>query len=252
MDALVVGGTGLLGAAVVDRTGGTPAAPSTGFDLFADDPTDVISSADPDTVVFAAAVERADVPTPDYVNAAKAFVEACEGRRLVYVSSDAVFDGEQGAYAPGDKRSPKDQDARRFQVFEDLVEGHGNGVVLRPGHVYRGDPLSSGLAAAREELRDGACERRDDVYRSVAHVDTVADAVCDLAAGDRTGTVHVPGPRLSVYEFTQRALDALGIDTGGLEPVTQADGGGARDRSLVDQWFTDELDADPRLPGDVL
>lgn len=250
---LVVGGTGLLGSAVVARSDGTPAAPSTGFDLFADDPVALVEAHDPDAVVFAASVERADVPTPEYVDTVKAFVEACEGRRLVYVSSDAVYDGERGAYAPDDKRSPRDRYARRLQVFEDLVTGHGDGVVLRPSYLYRGDPLSPRLAAAREELAAGTYERYDDVYRSPAHVDTVADAVCELAAGDWTGTFHVPGPRLSVYEFTRRALDAVGVDTGGLEPADcPPDADVARDRSLVDQRFENELDADPQLPGDAL
>jgi dTDP-4-dehydrorhamnose reductase len=253
VDVLVVGGTGLLGSAVVDRSGGIAASPSTGFDLFADDPVDLVESHDPDAVAVAATVERADVPTPEYVNALKSFVQACEGRRLVYVSSDAVFDGEQGAYAPDDKRSPRDQYARRLQVFEDLVAGHGNGVVLRPSYLYRGDPLSPRLAAARDALADGTYERWDDVYRSPAHVDTVAKAVCELAAGDWTGTFHVPGPRLSVYEFTRRALDAVGVDTSGLEPAEcPPDADVARDRSLVDQRFANELDAEPRLPGDAL
>lgn len=253
MDVLVVGGTGLLGSAVVDRTDGTAVSRSTGFDVFDGDAAALVASHDPDAVVFAAAVERQSVPIPEFVDAVDAFVDACADRRLVYVSSDAVFDGTDGQYEPGDVRTPKDDYGRRLQVFEDQVERHGDGVVLRPGYVYAGDPLSGRLAAAREALAAGSYERYDDVYRSPAHVDDVAAAVAELAAGDWSGVFHVPGPRLSVYEFHERALSALGVDTSGLEAVSAPeDASVAVDRSLAAPRFEAELDATVRPPADAL
>jgi len=253
MDVLVVGGTGLLGSAVVAHSDGVPASPTTGFDVFADDPADLVADCDPDAVVFAAAVERADVPMREYVDAVQSLVDACEGRRLVYVSSDAVFDGTDAPYAPSDTRSPPDQYGRRLQLFEDRVERHDRGVVLRPSYVYAGDPLSPRLAAARDALADGFYERFDDVYRSPAHVDDVAAAVCELAAGEQSGVFHVPGPHLSIYEFHRRALGALGVDTGGLRPTDAPDEMDvARDRSLAGPRFEAELETEIRPPEDAL
>lgn len=253
MDVLVVGGTGLLGSAVVDQTDGTAVSRSTGFDVFDDDPAALLASHDPDAVVVAATVERQSVPIPEYVDAVGAFVEACAGRRLVYVSSDAVFDGADGRYEPDDVRTPKDAYGRRLQVFEDQVERYDDGVVLRPSYVYAGDPLSPRLADARDALADGTCERYEDVYRSPAHADDVAAAVAEVAAGDWTGVFHVPGPRLSVYEFHERALSALGVDTSGLVPVlAPEDASVARDRSLRGPRFEAELDAAIRSPEDAL
>lgn len=254
MDALVVGGTGLLGSAVVSRTGGTAASRQTGFDFFDDDPRDLVAAHDPDAVVVAATVEHQSVPIPEYVDAVGAFVEACADRRLVYVSSDAVFDGSDGRYEPDDVRTPRDDYGRRLQVFEDQVGSHDDGVVVRPSYVYAADPLSPRLADARGALADGgADERYDDVYRSPAHVDDVAAAVAELAAGDWGGVFHVPGPRLSVYEFHERALSALGVDTSGLEAVdAPEDEPIARDRSLVGSRFETALDATVRPPSDAL
>jgi len=257
MDVLVVGGTGLLGSAVVSRTDGTAASRQTGFDFFADDPRDLVATHDPDAVVVAAAaaaVERQPVPIPEYVDAVGGFVDACADRRLVCVSSGAVFDGSDGRYEPGDVRTPTDDDGRRLQVFEDKVERHDDGVVVRPSHVYAGDPLSPRLADARDALADGtACQRYDDVYRSPAHVGDVAAAVAELAAGDWGGVFHVPGPRLSVYEFHERALSALGVDTTDLEPASAPeDASVARDRSLAGPRFQAELDATVRPPSDAL
>lgn len=252
MDVLVVGGTGLLGSAVVDRTGGTGVSRRTGFDFFDDDADEVVTGYDPDAVVVAATVERQSIPIREYVDAVGSFVDACAGRRLVYVSSDAVFDGEAGQYEPGDVRTPKDAYGRRLQMFEDQVERHDDGVVLRPSYVYAGDQLSPRLADARDALADGVYERYDDVYRSPAHADDVAAAVAELASGDWNGVFHVPGPRLSVYEFHDRALSALGVDTSDLEPVAAPeDASVGRDRSLEGPRFEAELDATIRAPEDA-
>jgi dTDP-4-dehydrorhamnose reductase len=251
---LVVGGTGLLGSAVVERARvATPASRETGYGFFDDDPVALVADHDPDAVVLAATVEQADVPLAEYTTALDAFVDACWDRRLVYVSSDAVFDGEHGGYRPDDERSPRDQYGRRLVAFEDAVADHPDAVVLRPSYVYSGVPLSPRLAAARDALETGSYERFDDMYRSPAHATDVAAAVCELAVGTQMGVFHVPGPRLSVYEFHRRALDALGVDTDDLRATSIPDGTSvARDRSLVGPRFDAELDVDVRPPADAL
>lgn len=254
MRTLVVGGTGLLGSAVVEQSvDAVPVSRRTGYDFFEDEPDDLLATHEPDAVVVAATVEQADVPVQRYVLAAERFVAACEDVRLVYVSSDAVFDGEDGGYEPTERRSPRDQYGRRLVVFEDAVADHPDAAVLRPSYVYSGDPLSPRLAAARDALADGTYERYDDVYRSPAHVEDVAAGVVALATGEHTGTFHVPGPRLSVYEFQERALGRLGVATDDLEPTTApASADVARDRSLVDSRFESELGVRVRPPADAL
>lgn len=232
---------------------GAAASPSTGFDLFADDPAALVAARDPDVIVFAANVETVDVPLREYEAAVQSFVDACAGRRLVYVSSDAVFDGTNGQYEPTDARSPRDDYGRRLRLFEDRIGSHDQSVVFRPSYVYNDSPLSPRLAAARDALADGTYERFDDVYRSPAHVDDVAAAVCELADGGWTGVFHVPGPKLSVYEFHRRALDALGVDTGGLRATEAPESlDVAVDRSLAAPRFDAELDAEVRPPADAL
>lgn len=257
MDVLVVGGTGLLGTTVADRTDGAAASRQTGFEFFDDDPSDLVAAHDPDAVVVdatvAATTDSEAVPIPEYVDGISAFVDACADRRLVCVSSAAVFDGAAGRYEPEDVRTPSDSYGRRIQVFEDQVGSHDRGVVLRRGDVYAATPLSSRLAATRRALADGTCQRHDDVYRSPAHADDVAAAIAELAAADSGGVFHVPGPRLSVYEFHERALSALGVDTDSLEAVAAPeDEPIARDRSLVGPRFEAELDATVRPPADAL
>lgn len=243
MTTLVVGGTGLLGRAVCDRLADAEAVSRrTGFDFFDGAAAARVDDIDPERVVLAATVERADVPRPRYDSAVRRFVDACAGRRLVYVSSDAVFSGTEGRYGPAADPSPVDRYGRRLVAFERAVEDLDDAVVLRPSYLYSGEPRDPRLSTATDALADGGTyERFDDMYRSPAHVDDVAAAVAALtsgAAGETTGTLHVPGPRLSVYEFHRQALSALGDDVTGLHPTSTPSGRTLpRDRSLVDERF---------------
>ncbi|MCF2164860.1 MULTISPECIES: sugar nucleotide-binding protein [Halobacterium] len=255
MDALVVGDTGPLDAALAARAGVTATPHPTEFDVFADDPAAHIAAHDPDTVIVTAPVHTADVPIPAYVDAVSALVDACADRRLVYASTGAVFDGTDGDYRPDDVRTPCDDTGRRIQVFEDHVDRHDtdNGVVLRVSSCYATDPLTPQLAAARDALDGGACQRHDDVYRSPVHVTDVADAITELAETDHTGVFHAPGPRLSVYELHERVLSALGVDTTDLTPAAvPSDTEIARDRSLAGPRFTELLDATVSPPQDAV
>jgi dTDP-4-dehydrorhamnose reductase len=254
MTTLVIGGTGLLGSAVVASVDdAVPASRRTGYDFFTDDPRTLLDAHEPDAVVFAAFVERTDHDRSTFVRAAREFVDACRDCRLVYVSSDAVFDGCAGRYGPGDEPSPRDEYGRRLVAFEDAVETHPDSAVLRPSYVYAGDPLSPRLAAARDALAEGRYERFDDVYRSPAPVADVAAGVRALLRRSAAGVYHVPGPRLSVYEFVRRALDAAGADTSSLVAAAAPPAFDvARDRSLVDPRYESELGVEVRPPEDAL
>lgn len=255
MTTLVVGGTGLLGSAVCDRlTDAIGVSRRTGFDFFADASAARLRELDPDRVVLAATVERADVPRARYDAAVGRFVDACRSRRLVYVSSDAVFDGEDGRYLPTATPSPGGRNGRRLVAFEEAVAELDDAAVLRPSYLYADDPLDPRLAAAVEALETaGGYERFDDVYRSPAHVRDVAAAVAALARGTATGTFHVPGPRLSVYEFHRQALAALDVDVGGLQPSAMPeDLDLARDRSLVSDRFASITGVEVGAPAERL
>lgn len=240
MTTLVVGGTGLLGRAVCERIdGAVGVSRRAGFDFFTEAAVEHLREIAPKRVVVAATVEQSAVPRPAYDAAVERFVDACQGRRLVYVSSDAVFGGEDGGYSPSAEPTPVDEYGRRLTAFESAVDPLDDAVVLRPSYLYSDDPLDPRLAAVVDALADGGTyERFEDVYRSPAHVADVAEAVATLATGRATGTLHVPGPRLSVYEFHQQALNALGFDADGLVPThVPPDAKVARDRSLVAPRF---------------
>ncbi|MFD1645411.1 sugar nucleotide-binding protein [Haloarchaeobius litoreus] len=272
-DTLVVGATGFLGSAVaatfaadgvaVAGTGRTPTEidpwASHAFDFFADDPARLLGRTDPDLVVFAAAVELGQDghPMSVYRDAVDQFTDAVadHGSRLLYVSSDAVFDGADDQYAHDDDRSPVSDYGRRLVAFEDRVaETCPDACIVRPSYLYGVGPtgLDHRLAAARDALAAGeSYPRFTDMYRSPVAVDEAARAVVDIARESATGVVHLGGPRTSVFEFHSDALAALGVDTTGLvgEPMT---GDHPRDRSLDCARLADLLGWHPAPAPDAL
>lgn len=244
---LVVGASGFVGGAAVDVASdrdisvvGTahrqsvPHATVT-YDFHHDDLTPILDEHDVDIVVFAAAVEQESEETfEQYCRHVDQFVEACRGRRLVYLSSDSVFEGTAGPYSESDPRDPTTEYGRRLVAFEDSVRGLDDTIVVRPGYVFgfsRGQ-LDPRLARTRRRLADGkTVERFDDMYKSPIAVSELANAVISLATSDHGGVVHVGGPRISVYQFHCDGMRGLGLSPDGIEPT----------------YIPDDLDVPPDL-----
>lgn len=272
---LVVGASGHLGGAVVARldeaghravgTHCSTPVPWTveSFDFWTDDPHALVDRHDPAAVVFAAAPEYAATDTGAGDSAASVgeraarFADACADRRLVYVSSDAVFDGETGGYIESDDRSPRDPYGRNLVAFEDAVRAAcPDAVCLRTSYQYgvsRGR-LDPRLTATLRAVRAGeAVTYFSDMCRSPVPVGTVARIVVSLVRGSATGVLHVPGPRTSVHAFHRDAVAALGHDA---EPVAAEqmprDADFARDRSLRSERFASVVDIDVPRVSDAL
>ncbi|WP_436927022.1 sugar nucleotide-binding protein [Halosimplex amylolyticum] len=237
---LVVGASGYLGRSVAERlhegryrvvgtycSSPAPTA-SVQFDFWTDDVGSLLAEHDVDAVVYAAANEYggevdtgdADVDDP-FDERAERFAADCAGRRVVYVSSAAVFDGAGRQYVESDPRSPPDRYGHRLATFEDAFDEHCEDVVaLRSSYLFgfsRGR-LDHRLARTREHLeRDESIAYFTDMYKSPVLVTELAEAIQALVACDATGVVHAPAPRISVYEFHCEAMRALGYDPDSIE-----------------------------------
>lgn len=269
MDALVVGASGFLGREVAARlraaghdVTGTycsrpdPAA-STQFDVWTDDPESLVRDVDPDAVVFAAAVEYGGAADSgetgvdaSFERRADQFAAAVGGLRFVYVSSAAVFDGEDGRYAERDPRSPRDDYGRRLVAFEDAVDDRcSDAVVFRSSYLFglsRGE-LDDRLSRTRESIRAGeSVAYFGDMYKSPLDVTEAASAIQALLECDATGVVHAPAPRTSVAAFHRHAMAALGYDTSLVESEKIPAGMDvAPDRSLTSDRFDSLVGFEP-------
>lgn len=273
---LVVGASGFLGRAVAaelrevgHRVVGTycstptPEA-SARFDFWTDDVGALADEHDVDVVVFAASVEyggEADTGEtatgPAFERAAERFVSGCGDRRLVYVSSAAVFDGSAGRYGEDADRSPVDEYGRRLVAMEDLVEeGCRDAAILRTSYLFgfSAGRLDDRLARTWEAVTNGEpVAYFADMYKSPVAVTEAAETVRVLVESEATGAVHAPAPRTSVYEFHRDAMAALGHDASLVErDAVPEDGEFAVDRSLSSDRFASLTGFEPSTVTEAL
>lgn len=205
------------------------------YDFFAGDIQALLDKHSPDIVVMASAVEK-DVGET-FENCVQHFVASCRSCYLVYVSSDALFDGKKGNYSETDLPSPITDYGRNLVYFETQVQTRVvNHLIIRPSYLYGYSlgVLDSRLENAKAQLEAGeTLYYFDDMYKSPLEVNEAANFMTQLISRKSRGIVHVAGKRKSIYDFYLESLIALGIETNHLKaskiPVNS---GLARDTSL--------------------
>ncbi|HEX5245803.1 MAG TPA: sugar nucleotide-binding protein [Gaiellaceae bacterium] len=141
---------------------------------------------EPDVVVHTAYV-MSDVET--IVRGTRNVAAAAEraGARLVHISTDLVFDGDEGApYREEDEPRPVSEYGRAKLAAEGLA-GH-DALIVRTSLLY-GKPGPQEALAAR-----GDVVFHEDEIRCPTHVSDLAAALLELAALDEVGVLHVAAP----------------------------------------------------------
>lgn len=161
------------------------------------------------------------------VGATQALAEAATDvhARLVFSSTDMVFDGDHAPYRESDPTRPLSHYGRTKAAAERVLAEFDHTLVVRIPLMYgspcstRQTTFSQQVAAlhARQPLRLFTDEFRTPVWLADA-----ARALIGLARDDLTGVIHVAGPeRLSRYELIARCAALLGIHAPNLVPVSR-------------------------------
>lgn len=192
------------------------------YDFFQDNIGTLLEKHSPDVIVMAAAVEK-DVEAEIFRTRVQCFVETCQSHRLVYLSSDAIFDGARGNYSETDLPSPVTPYGRNLQFFEEQINMHvSNHLIVRPSYLYGFSMgvLDSRLVKTLNLLEDGeTVSYFDDMFKSPLEVNQAARIITKLLEAERRGTIHVAGERRCVYDFQLEAMGALGVNVSRLKPV---------------------------------
>lgn len=149
------------------------------------------------------------------------------GARLLFVSTDLVFDGAKGDYTETDVPRPLSIYARSKLAAETVVADLPQALIVRVswllGPKLVGPPrfLDDLLA----KLRAGQPVRLfTDEYRSVLPLTWAARALVDALLSDATGLLHLGGPeRISRYELGLRLAEQLQVPMELVEGCQQAD-----------------------------
>jgi dTDP-4-dehydrorhamnose reductase len=252
---LVTGATGQLAAylirELVDRefrvTAWSHSQPATVFGIPAS-PVDITDSirlqtvfreTAPDVVIHAAAIAAVsdcarDPDRAEAVNtsATAALAELCDGcsARLVFVSTDLVFDGERAPYCESDEPAPLSVYGRTKAAGERAVLAWPGHAVVRISLLF--GPSLNGRPNFFDQqvaaLRGGQPIRLfHDEWRTPLGLATAAKALIAIADSDVTGILHVGGAeRMSRVEMGERLARFLGIAPAGFAPMSRLAAGG--------------------------
>lgn len=271
MNVLVTGATGQLGPYVVKRLladGVTPTLwarqthpsllglPVRTIDLTdVSQVTDAFTDAVPNVVLHCAAISSIDgcyrdPQTANAINvqATQTLARLCaeHNARLVYCSTDLVFDGEQGGYIESDAANPLSvYGCTKLEAEAPVLANARNAVIRFPmlfGPTLLGNPrFTDGMI---RKLKAGEkVTLFDDEFRSAIAVDIAAEGMVLAAKSDEAGLFHLAGQdRLSRHQMGVIVAECLGLDAALIEAKSRLSMTGAEprpaDTSLCsDKWY---------------
>jgi dTDP-4-dehydrorhamnose reductase len=137
------------------------------------------------------------------------------GARLVFLSTDYVFDGEDGPYGENATPRPINEYGRQKRAIEQQVVDRDDGLVVRTCQVFGHDARRANyvLRVADQVRRGHRLRAAIDLMGTPTYVDDLAAAVVVLLLGPERGYWHVAGREyLSRYDLARRTTAAACAD----------------------------------------
>ena len=153
---------------------------------------------------------------------------------LIFVSTDYVFDGENGPYTEKDIPNPLNVYGAHKLEAEKHVLSVG-GTVVRTTWVYGYEKIPKNFVARLvQQLREGNTVKVPvDQMSSPTYVEDLAKGLVDIVLGGLRGLYHVSGLEfMSRYDFAQQIVQQFRLETVLIKPVYTADLGQAARRPL--------------------
>lgn len=231
---LVTGGSSYLGQHLVPLALAQPAAiPALLYTFYSHDPLalsqgrrldlrqrlDVLSLVDsfqPDVIIHTAGSNRPAETMDEVIRlGATHITEAATnvGARLIHLSTDVIFDGQQAPYREDDPPSPIHAYGRAKAAAEASVGRYSDHVIVRTSLIYGLELIDRGTGWMQAALVAGRpVTLFTDQMRNPVWAVTLSRACLELASLAYTGILHVAGQqRLSRAEFGLKMLDWWGI-----------------------------------------
>jgi dTDP-4-dehydrorhamnose reductase len=248
MRILVTGSSGLLGSKVVDKlskiyevipTYATKKIYENSVKLdicFPNEVKEIFNKYKPDITIHAAAITNVDACEIDKETAwltnaigTKNIAEACKefNSKLIYISTDYIFDGEKGMYKEDDKPNPINYYGLTKLQGENFVkEICKDWLILRPSTLYGKHDFKKCFATwVIEELKQNKkLKIATDQFTSPTLTDDLVEIILKLIEKDEKGIFHASGrERISRYEFAMKIAEVFNLDKNLIQPVKMCD-----------------------------
>lgn len=167
------------------------------------------------------------------------------GARMIFYSSDYVFDGVKGDYTEEDAVSPINEYGRQKAEAERLVLSAGaRNLVIRTSGAYgwQRDPKNFVLQV-RQRLSEGKpLPVASDIRYNPTFAENLAAVTRALIEAGAAGIFHVVGAdRLSRDSFASRVARTFGLDASLIRPVLAASLGSSTPRPKESSLRTDKV-----------
>lgn len=190
----------------------------------------VVGRVDPDVIVHMAAPGSVDWCEQNYREAQKIIVEgtknildAADGRKVIYMSTNAVFSGDDPPYDEDSQRRPINAYGRLRKRAEDLVLEYNSFVILRLFLLYGWQPAGARMNWASTlhfKLQRGEeMSLVDDRWWQPTYAGNAAMATWQLMDKERE-VFHIAGEdRVTLLQFGLEVARAFGLDASLLEGI---------------------------------
>lgn len=194
---------------------------------------EVIEKINPEMVIIAAALADMDrceiereLAVKINIQGVENIVRCCQNRKVVYYSTDAIFDGIKGNYKEDDLPHPINFYAETKWRAENIVKTLPNHLILRICMMYgdhrEGPKFTNWLIRNLSEKK--TVNVATDFTTRPTFVEDIAKATLALLKKKRTGIYHVTSPSiLSSYAMAQIVAKIWKLDTALIHPVRRAD-----------------------------
>lgn len=143
---------------------------------------------------------------------------------LVHISTDYVFDGEDGLYREIDKPSPRGNYARSKLAAENIIlSGSLEYIIVRTQVLYGvGINIRPNFATwVVKQLQEGkTINVVTDQIGSPTYAPDLAEAIDRLLKNEAYGLFHVSSPdQISRYDFARKIAETFELDTSLIQPI---------------------------------
>jgi dTDP-4-dehydrorhamnose reductase len=152
-----------------------------------------------------------------------AFACSKVGAKLVYVSTDYVFDGEKGNYKEQDKPNPINYyGVTKFEGESQVVQHCKNYTILRTSVLYGWHPWKQNFATwtINQLKQNKELTVVEDHYNTPTLADNLAEMALEAVQKDLRGLYHASGSqRISRYEFAKQIAKIFNLDQNLVKPI---------------------------------